>query len=128
MQCFLAMLLTLRIGLVPSPATGAILSIREETLAVAQNVAERDTFVARRPVEMQASLAGLVSRAPQAEQGWGPPPTVHVMKKEEWQNAIAKTLTGNQTIANAATWLASAPLRLKVNRERIFLSIALRMP
>ena len=33
MQSFLAMLLTLRIGLVPSPVDGAILSIREEALA-----------------------------------------------------------------------------------------------
>ncbi|HET7754490.1 MAG TPA: hypothetical protein VFK85_11325 [Anaeromyxobacteraceae bacterium] len=123
------MLLTLRIGLVPIPATGAILSIREETLAVAQNVAERDTFVARRPVEMQASLSGLVSRHPPPQQGWAPPPTVEIMKqRDEWKSAIAKTLSGNQTIANAATWLASAPLRLRVNRERIFLSIALRMP
>ena len=130
MQSFLAMLLTLRIGLVPSPVDGAILSIREEALAVARDVAARDTFVGREPARFQSlRSATLAPETRPAAQAWGgPPPIVRVLRKEDWRGMLAHTLNGNQKIANAATWLASAPLRLKINNEKIFLSITVRTP
>lgn len=135
MQSFLSMLLTLRIALVPSPTEGAVLSIREATLAAANDIAARDAFVVRRssaPVlssGMRLLSAGRqqVSSARAQGPGWAPPP-VQVLQREDWRSVIADTLNGNQTIANAAMWIAAAPLKLRVSNEKVFVAITVRTP
>jgi hypothetical protein len=135
MQPFLAMLLTLRIGLVPGPTDGAILSIRDQVLHVAMDVAERDTFVAREsPPVLSSGMRLLSSGKRQLDANaaqlpdWAPPATVQVLRREDIRDMIADTLNGNQTIANAAMWLAAAPVRLRVSHEKIFVAITVRIP
>jgi hypothetical protein len=135
MHAFAAMLLTLRIGLVPSPTDGAVLSIRETALQAAQDVAARDTFVAFGAPSRGGALRAAFHRpeAPLAvQEGWAAPALVADVQKEQqrqrWRSAIAETLNGNQKIANAAMWLAAAPLRLKVSPERVFVAITIRTP
>lgn len=124
------MLLTLRVGLAPSPTDSAVLSIRQETLQVAQAVVARDVFAGREPVRI-SRLSSVTARARQQSQGtsgWGPPPVVNVIAKEDWRDMMAATLNGNAKIANAVMWVASAPVRLKVSQEKVFLAITVRIP
>jgi hypothetical protein len=137
MQTFFAMLLTLRAGLVPGPADSAALSIRDaavqsfrqETLQVARAVVARDVFTGREPVRV-IRLTNVVGRTRQQTQGsgWGPPPVVNVIAKEDWRDAMAATLNGNAKLANAVMWVASAPVRLNVNHEKVYLAITIRIP
>jgi hypothetical protein len=134
MQSFLSLLLTLRIGLVPGPADGAVLSIREAALAAANDIAARDAFVTHAPAPILSSGMRILSAGkrhvadPRAQgPGWAPPPQT-VLQREDWRDVIADALNGNQTIANAAIWLASAPVRLKVKHEEVFVAITLRTP
>lgn len=136
MNPFLAMLLSIRIGFVPTASTAA-LSIREEVLAVAQQVAERDTFVQRQPVRrregLEAGLAGIAAAPEQSDMQaaanpWGPPPKFRI-RKEQVRSVIERTLQGNQTLANAAVWLASAPLRLRVDPpKKVVVGISFQLP
>jgi hypothetical protein len=135
MHSFVAMLLSLRIGLVPSPTDGAVLSLRETTLQAAHHVVERDTFVAHVTPTRGGALRAAFHRpeAPlAAQEGWAAPALVADVQKEQqrerWRSAIAQTLNGNQKVANAAMWLAAAPLRLKVSPERVFVAITIRTP
>jgi hypothetical protein len=125
MQSFLAMLLTLRVGLAPSPTDTAVASIRAEVLQVAEVVAERDRFVTRSPAQV-VSAFGRTRRAEST--GWGPPEVVNVIEKDDWRDIVADTLNGNQKIANAVMWLAAAPVRLRVSHEKVFLAITVKTP
>jgi hypothetical protein len=136
MQTFLAMLLSLRAGLVPGPTDtaalsirdAAVLSFRQETLQVARAVVARDVFTGREPTRV-VRLTNVISKSQQTQgSGWGPPPVVNVIAKEDWRDAMAATLNGNAKIANAVMWVASAPVRLNVNHEKVFLAITIRIP
>jgi hypothetical protein len=128
MQPLFTMLLALRVGLVPGPGDGALLSIREEALQVARVVAERDTFVTHQTPRATSILSRAQVRIPDGQSWASPPALVADLQKQAWRDALADALNGNQTIANAAMWLASAPLRLKVSHEKVFVAITVRTP
>jgi len=124
MQPFLTMLLTLRVGLA-SPTDTAVASMRAEVLQVAEAIADRDRFVTRFPAQVVSPFGRIRSAEPT---GWGPPAVVSVIDKEDWRDSVADTLNGNQTLANAVMWLAAAPVRLRVNHEKVFVAISLKTP
>lgn len=114
MLSFLTMIFTLRLGLGATPVDRAAVSLRDEVAAVAAITMEREaTAVA--PV-----------RAVEASLGWGAPAR-HVLTKEDWKNMLVDTLS-NETIANAAMWVASQPIGLRVSGRRFFVTVRVATP
>ena len=128
MQPLFTMLFALRIGLVPGPGDGALMSIRHEAMQVARVVAERDTFVTHQAPRTTSMLSRAQVRIPESQSWTSPPALVADLQKQAWRDAIAEALNGNQTIANAAMWIAAAPLRLRVSHEKVFVAITVRTP
>jgi hypothetical protein len=125
MQTFFAMLLSLRVGFAPSPADTAVLSIRQQTLAAAETVASRDVFVGPELARAPRFGSALTRQQPQS---WGMPATVRIIEKDDWRDILVDTLNGNAKLANAVMWVASAPVRLRVSGDRMFVAVSVRIP
>jgi hypothetical protein len=113
MMSFLAMILTMRVGLGSAPVDRALLSLREEAATVAAERASRDEPGAKPAV-------GAIGPAVQAERG--PPRT-----REEWLVILTDALS-NQTLANAAMWVAHQPLSVTMSPEKFFVSVRIATP
>jgi hypothetical protein len=112
MTSFLAMLFTLRIGLGASPMDGVKVSLREEALAVAVQAAQ----VERPP----AATPYAVVRA-------GDPPQRQPLTRDDWLDLLTGALS-NETLANAAMWVADQPVSVSVSREKLFVSVRIATP
>ena len=112
MLSFLAMLFTFRLGLGAAPVGGAVASLRTESLAVAaQHAAEAAPVTAH-----SAELLGSVI-----------PPAPRPLSELDWGRIVGEALQ-NESVANAAMWLASQPLRVNVSGEKFSVSVRLATP
>jgi hypothetical protein len=114
MLSFLTMIFTLRVGLGATPVGPAVVSLRQEVAAVAAAAAERE-----------ASSIGPM-RAAEASLSWGAPPR-HALSKEDWKHMLEDALE-NETIMNAAMWIANQPVSLRVSGQKFFVTFRVSTP
>lgn len=113
MLSFLAMMFTFRLGLGAGPVDGAVSSLRSESLAVAaQYAAETQPVTTRHAAEVLGSLE---------------PPARRALSPRDWEQLLTRTIQ-NESIANAAMWLASQPLHVSVTSEKFFVSVRIATP
>jgi hypothetical protein len=115
MLSFLAMLFTFRLGLGAAPVDGAVASLRTESLAVA----------ARHAAE--AVPAPVTVRSAELLESLSPPPALRPLSEMDWGRIVGEALQ-NESVANAAMWLASQPLHVNVSGEKFSVSVRLATP
>lgn len=115
MISFLATILTLHVGLGASPVSRAVVSLRDEALAVATQEATRVT--AREAAAPVATLA-----APVAVDT-----TRRVLSRNDWLHILGDVLS-NEKLANAAMWVANQPVSLNLTSEKVFVSVRIATP
>jgi hypothetical protein len=109
---FLAMLLTFRLGLGAAPLDGAVASLRSESLAVAAHHAAEEAPVTVYSAEVLGSLT---------------PPAPRPLTHRDWGRIVGDALQ-NESVANAAMWLASQPFRVNVTGEKFSVSVRVATP
>jgi hypothetical protein len=107
---YAAVLFALRMGLAPGPAEQAAASLRDETLAVATAYAE-----------VQAPRDDAI-----ASVSWRAPPK-YALSREDWRRMLDDALR-NETIANAAMWLAAQPVHVSLSGDRFFVALRFQGP
>jgi enoyl-[acyl-carrier-protein] reductase (NADH) len=113
MLSFLAMLFTFRLGLGAAPVDGAVASLRNESLAVAvQHAADAQPVTTRRAGEVLGGVDAPARRA---------------LSHRDWERLLTDAIQ-NESIANAAMWLASQPLHVSVTGEKFFVSGRIATP
>jgi hypothetical protein len=116
---FIPILFSLRIGLASASLEQAALSIRQETLAVAVESAERQRYL--------EEVAGVnVRRQAVAELGWRAPARYR-LTREDWIAMIERSLS-NEKVANTVAWLATQPVHVSVSDRRYFVSLRFSGP
>ena len=115
MLSLLAMIFTLRLGLGAAPTDGAMVSLREQVQAVAVQQAAREDAREVAPI-----------RAGELSQSWEAPPRYR-LSREDWLRMIESALA-NETIANAAVWIATQPVHVSMSGRRFFVSLRFATP
>jgi hypothetical protein len=113
MLSFLAMIFTLRVGLGATPVDRAAISLRDEALVVAEQVAQRkERDAIPRPVPM-----AIVAR----------PPGFHRLSREDWKRLVSEAFS-NETISTAAMWIATQPVHVSMSGRKFFVSLRFATP
>jgi hypothetical protein len=115
---FVSILFAMRIGLASAPLEQATLSIRQETLAVAVENAERRAYV--------EEISMTSRRGRPVELTWHAPPRHH-LSREDWVDLIERSLE-NETVANTIAWLVTQPVRVSISERRYFVSLRFSGP